>query len=217
MKYCYYYFYFHSSSLPTIPIYHINTFHFLYIVDATMADRIAKAQNQENSAHEQQQQANARSVAINNYSRVVEYYRMKYNEGPNAGGVNSNEIALNSNIILLVDKYSSSLKKGDLNLKSTEEIIKTCEEMKKEFTDEVQRYHIERMKQLEEERKRREEMERIRRIEEEKRRKEEEERKKEELKQKVMRWQKLDEDSRNLICFLSAQDYEFLKKEKEVV
>ena len=187
-----------------------------YLVDATMADRIAKAQNQENSAHEQQKQANARSASINDYSRVVEYYRMKLEAGPNDGGANSNEIALNTEIPGMIAKYSDWLK-TDINEKSTAEIIEKCKEMKKAFTDEMERYHEQRMKELEIQRKREEEERRKNREREERRRREEEERRQEELKQKVIRWQQLDEDARNLTCFLSAQDYEFLKKEKETV
>ena len=89
--------------------------------------------------------------------------------------------------------------------------------MKKAFTDEMESYHEQRMRELEFQRKREEEEMRKMREREERRRREEEERRKEELKQKVMRWQQLDEDARNLICFLSVQDYEFLKKEKETV
>ena len=180
-----------------------------------MADRIAKAQHQENSAHEQQQQANARNAAINEYSGVVEYYRMKYNAGPNDDSGNCNEIALNSKIPDMIAEFSNWLK--NINDKSTDEIISHCKEMKDMFKKEMDTYHKRRMEELEIQKKREEEEERKRREEEERKRREDEERRREELKQKVMRWQQLDEDSRNLICFLSVQDYEFLEREKETV
>ena len=75
----------------------------------------------------------------------------------------------------------------------------------------------ERMKELKEKRLLEQKLEQQRKKEGDRRRREEEERAKVELQNKITRWKNLAEKTKNLCCFMSAEEIQFLRDEEHIM
>ena len=146
---------------------------------------------------------------------MIQFYKQRIEDGPNAGGLNSNEIALNPMMLHLIAKYSQWF---NHNSNTSEKVLREMTKMAtKEFKDEEARYHEERMKELQEKRFLEQKLEQQRKEEGDRRRREEEEQAKVELQNKITRWKNLAEKARNLCCFMSTEEIQFLRDEERIV
>ena len=175
-------------------------------------EKIEKARIIERTVCKQKLLAEGLLDAQNAYQQVIHHYKQQMEDGADAG---SNEIALNPMMPSLIAKYSQWFMQ---NSNTSEQALREMTEIAiKDFKSEEERYHEERMKELREKRLLEKKLEQQQKEEGDRQRREEEERAKAELQTKIKRWKSLAEKAKNLFCFMSDEEIQFLHDEERIM